>query len=671
MTLPSQNQLGNQTSPYLLQHKDNPVHWRSWSQEALQEARAENKPILLSVGYAACHWCHVMAHECFEDQQVADVMNRLFVNIKVDREERPDIDQIYMTALTATGEQGGWPLTMFLTPEAKPFWGGTYFPKAPRFGRPGFIQVLRAVHKAWSEKQSDLNRSADALTTHVQQRLSPAIAEAETSAPPLHGLAQQIATLFDPEYGGLRGAPKFPNTPFLDILWLDWLKSRTTEHRDAVLNTLRFMLAGGIYDHVGGGLARYSTDAMWLVPHFEKMLYDNAQLIRLTGMAYAETGDPLFRRRIEDTVGWMLREMRVENGGFTSSFDADSEGEEGRYYVWTRDQIHAVLGDDTEELLSIYRLSSPEDWEGDPILHRLDKPHSQPEKVEDRLQTLLEKLRVVRDCRVPPARDDKVLVDWNGLAIEALAQAARLLNRPDWLDAAHRAYRFVCESMEEERLPHSIRGDKRLFPALASDYAAMISAAVALHGAYQDDQFIEQAIRWSEMLARWHKDETGDGFYLTAADSTDVPMRIRGDVDEAIPSATAQIITALTRLATLTGNSELYDQSVRTAETALARAQQQFSGQMGIVYAASLAQEPMKLLINEGPDENIFVPVANRNPDPRRMDLVLPETVSPAEKQLDIKIDRSLRGAWLCIGQRCLPRVSDPESLETALRSPD
>ncbi|WP_173934386.1 thioredoxin domain-containing protein [Chelativorans sp. Marseille-P2723] len=665
--LPKRNLLGEQTSPYLLQHKDNPVHWRPWSAEALEEAKRLNRPILLSIGYAACHWCHVMAHESFEDAEVADVMNRLFVNIKVDREERPDIDQIYMTALSATGEQGGWPLTMFLTPDAQPFWGGTYFPKQPRFGRPGFIQVLNAVHTAWREKQPELLRSAEKLTAHVHSQLDSAATAAGDGPSPLAELAGRIGGMVDPLNGGIRGAPKFPNAPFMDVLWLNWLERRTAQHRDAVLSTLRHMLTGGIFDHVGGGLARYSTDAMWLVPHFEKMLYDNAQLVRLCCFAYAETGYDLFHRRVKDTVSWLLREMQLGHGGFASSIDADSEGEEGKFYLWTRAEIEDVLGSKADVFLRVYDLASPAEWDGDPILNRLNNPHLLDPVDEDRLQTLLEKLRLQRERRQRPARDDKVLVDWNGITISSLVLAGRQFQKQEWIDAAYRAFRFIRDSMEEGRLPHSIREGRKLYPAIASDYAAMISAAISLNAALQDNGLIDQAMKWAEMLDRWHADQEGSGYYLTASDSTDVPLRIRGDVDDAVPSATSQIIVALIQLSAASGDHAIYERAIHTAENALRRTKEQPYGQAGIIHAAAIAERPLRLLIYD-PDEEL-VKVANRIADPRRVDIILGEEEQDAERQLGITIDRTASGAWLCIGQACLPPFRDAVTLEAALRS--
>ncbi len=427
MALAPSNLLADESSPYLRQHAGNPVHWRGWNAEALAEAGRLNRPILLSVGYAACHWCHVMAHECFEDAEVAGVMNRLFVNIKVDREERPDIDQIYMAALTAMGEQGGWPLTMFLTPDAKPFWGGTYFPKTPRYGRPGFIQVLEAVATAWGKDTARILESADRINAHIAGRLDAEAPAQTVSADDLSTFAAAVAGMMDTEHGSLRGAPKFPNAPFLQSLWLSWLTDGTAEHREHVLRTLENMLRGGIYDHIGGGLARYSTDAEWIVPHFEKMLYDNAQLIRLCNWAYAETGVELFRKRIEETVDWLRDEMTVRGGGFASSLDADSEGEEGLFYTWADAEIDEALGDIKADFHSYFHLRKPQGWEGNPIIlqtaqQALDSVSTEGRPKADAVKA---QLKASRARRVRPGRDDKVLTDWNGLAIAAIAEAAR------------------------------------------------------------------------------------------------------------------------------------------------------------------------------------------------------------------------------------------------------
>ena len=655
--LPQENLLSNETSPYLRQHGDNPVHWRAWSPTALAEARELDRPILLSIGYAACHWCHVMAHESFESPEVAAVMNRLFVNIKVDREERPDIDQIYMAALTAMGEQGGWPLTIFLTPDAKPFWGGTYFPKEPKYGRPGFIQVLEAIAEAWQSKREEIGKSSDALKRHVKSSLArPSMGTADPSAM-LEPLAAGIFRLIDHQQGGLQGAPKFPNAPLMHTLWLNWLKIGEEQHGLAVSSSLRHMLAGGIYDHVGGGLCRYSTDAEWLVPHFEKMLYDNAQLLRMANWGHAATGEELFRIRIEETVGWLMREMVVEGGAFASSLDADSEGQEGLFYTWSQEEIEAALNDDYRLFFNYLTLSSPRGWEGKPIICQSAEQASAPAAEE--LSRIKRRLYETRERRVRPARDDKVLVDWNGLAIAALAEVGRSFGRKDWIDHASVAYRFILATRDTEgRLPHSILGERRLYPALSTDYAAMSNGAISLFEATGDRSYLGHARQFLEKLDEFHEDEDKAGHYLTAADSSDVPIRIRGDVDEAIPSATGQIIEATARLANA------------LAEYAAGRAAHQQFGQAGIINACALAATPVKLVMIEDPAQPKFVPVANRLPDPRRIDIVLPVGASQNLPDLgDGTLPPTSRpAAFLCTGQTCLPAMSEAEELETVLR---
>lgn len=669
--LPQENLLRDEGSPYLRQHGDNPVHWRPWSPASLAEAVQFDRPILLSVGYAACHWCHVMAHESFENAEVAAVMNRLFVNIKVDREERPDIDQIYMAALASMGEQGGWPLTMFLTPDAKPFWGGTYFPREARYGRPGFIQVLNAVDAAWRGKRASILQSAGELVEHVGKRLGGSSAPGQISTDTARILASGIYDMIDRDLGGLRGAPKFPNAPFMQTLWLSWLRSDNQDHRDAVTESMQHLLAGGIYDHVGGGLARYSTDAQWLVPHFEKMLYDNAQLIRQANWAYAATSNELFRIRIEDTIAWLLREIRLPDGTFASSLDADSEGEEGLFYTWTTSSIQAVLGDDSPLFFKYFTITKPDSWEGDPIIHQTAEQARESAGSRELVSSLTKLLLAAREKRVRPGRDDKALTDWNGLAIVALAEAGRSLDRSDWVAAAADAFGAILASATPEgRLPHSSLGEKRLYPALSSDYAAMINAAISLFEATRDAQYLKHGAHFLKMLESWHADADKAGHYLTASDSADVPMRIRGDIDEAIPSATSQIIEAVVRLANITGDIELQQRAWTIAEHASGRIQSQQYGQAGIVNACILALEPSKLVVVEDPTQPKLVSVANRNPDPRRVDifLALGEDTTRANLPGDVLPDTKKAGAYLCTGLICLPVINDPAKLEEALR---
>jgi hypothetical protein len=456
----------------------------------------------------------------------------------------------------------------------------------------------------------------------------------------------------------------------MHALWLSWLRDGQAAHRDAVLLSLEKMLAGGIYDHVGGGLSRYSTDAEWLVPHFEKMLYDNAQLIRLCNWAYAATGNDLFRVRIEETVGWLLREMLVEGGAFAASLDADSDGEEGLFYTWSREEIETALGGDAPIFFRYFELAAPHGWEGKPIIRQSAAQQSQGIADYGQLAPLKARLLTVREQRVRPGRDGKALTDWNGLMIAALAEAGRALGRRDWIDAAARAFAYIVGASQGGRLPHSMLGAKKLFPALSSDYAAMTNAAIALFEATGDPAYSDRALEFIGELDRWHQDGDKTGYWLTASDSGDVPIRIRGDVDEAIPSATGQIVEALVRLSSLTGDLDLWEKAWTTAEHAMGRASQQAYGQAGIVNACALALEPLKLVIVDKPELSSLVPVANRNPDPRRVDIVVAIGTEANRPLLPggVLPPTDKPGAWFCSGQVCLPVVTEPKELEKLLR---
>src|SRR5499433_187992 len=437
------NRLSEATSPYLLQHKHNPVDWWTWGPEALAEAKASNRPILLSVGYAACHWCHVMAHESFEDEPTAQVMNELFVNIKVDREERPDIDQIYMAALHHLGEHGGWPLTMFLTPDGEPIWGGTYFPKTSRYGKPAFVDVLREIARLFSDEPAKIERNRAALIERLAAAARPA-GTATIGRAELDNAARQLGGLIDPVNGRTRGAPKFPQATLFECLWRAGLRTGEDRYFAAVEITLDHICEGGIYDHIGGGFGRYSVDERWLVPHFEKMLYDNAQLLELLAIAYRRTGKDLYRRRAYETVGWLAREMTTEEGAFSASLDADSEGEEGKFYVWSKSEIIELLGaDDGEFFARHYDVTDAGNFEGHNILNRLKNvPRSAAD--ETRLSGLRANLLRARSQRVRPGLDDKVLVDWNGLMIAALVNAGIILDQPIWLAMAEQSFDFIA-----------------------------------------------------------------------------------------------------------------------------------------------------------------------------------------------------------------------------------
>src|SRR6202043_1948566 len=425
--------------------------------EALAEAKRTGRPILLSVGYAACHWCHVMAHESFEDDATARVMNELFVNIKVDREERPDIDQIYMAALHHLGEHGGWPLTMFLTPSGEPIWGGTYFPKTSRYGKPAFVDVLREIARLFREEPQKIETNRAALmeqlaaTAHKPGTVTLGAAD-------LDNAARQLGGIIDPVNGGTRGAPKFPQAALFELLWRAGLRNGEKRYFAAVDITLDHICEGGIYDHLGGGFSRYSVDERWLTPHFEKMLYDNALLLELLALACQRSANGLFRTRARETVGWLAREMTTADGAFCASLDADSEGEEGKFYVWSLAEITAVLGAEGADFFAPqYNVTAQGNFEGHNILNRLLR-RERSEKDELRLASMREALLSVRDQRVRPGLDDKVLADWNGMMIAALVNAGTLLDEPSWLEKAARAFHFVAESMTREgRLGHAWR----------------------------------------------------------------------------------------------------------------------------------------------------------------------------------------------------------------------
>jgi uncharacterized protein YyaL (SSP411 family) len=502
----------------------------------LARARELNRPILLSVGYAACHWCHVMAHESFADPQVAAVMNRLFVNIKVDREERPDLDTVYQQALAVMGQQGGWPLTMFLTPDGEPFWGGTYFPPEPRYGRPGFVQILEQVAELWRTGNERLASNRVAIAQALQRLATP---ESGEPLPPAlaEQVARHVAERFDTVHGGLAGAPKFPQAPLLRLIWDVALRSgdRTLRHR--ILHTLARISQGGIYDHLGGGYARYSVDAYWLVPHFEKMLYDNAQLLELLGSAAAASGEPLFAARASETVAWLQREMLVD-GAFASSLDADSEGVEGRFYVWDAAEIDRLLGADAPAFRLAYGITDAGNWEERNVLHRLHETGLPSQEDDPALARMRKVLLAARDERVRPGRDDKVLADWNGLMIAALAQTAGHLGRADWLDLARDGFAAVLRHMTDgDRLFHSWRAGRRLPMAFLDDYAQMSRAALALFQLTGDAAYLARAEAWIACCRSDFHDPVHGGFYLSAAAADGPVVRPRNAQDGPTPSA--------------------------------------------------------------------------------------------------------------------------------------
>jgi uncharacterized protein YyaL (SSP411 family) len=562
------NQLVHETSPYLLQHAENPVNWYPWGEEALRLAREQDKPILLSIGYAACHWCHVMAHESFEDEETAVTMNTHFINVKVDREERPDLDAIYMSAVVALTGQGGWPMTVVLTPDGKPFFGGTYFPPAPRYGMPGFRQVLASIIQAWETRRGDIEESAAEIAGHISRKL---VLEGEQTLTPalLDRAIQQIGQSFDELRGGFGGAPKFPPSMTLEFLLRKYLLDGDEKALHMVEVTLRKMAYGGMYDQLGGGFARYSTDANWLVPHFEKMLYDNALLARVYLHAWQVTGDPLYRRVAEETLDFAARELRHEDGGFYSSYDADSEGEEGKFYVWSAAEIRQILGDEAGLFMQYYGVSERGNWEGRNILNVPRDPEESAQlaqmdlaEMQTRLAESRRKLFVVRAQRVWPGLDDKVLTAWNGLMLAAFAEAGRALNRPDYTAVATRNALFLYETMRTDagRLRRTWKaGADARYNGYLEDYAYLADGLLALYQTTFNDQWFTWALELAETMLAHFADEEHGGFYDTSDDHEDLFHRPKDVQDNAIPSANAMAAQVLLRLSLYTGNGNYWD----------------------------------------------------------------------------------------------------------------
>jgi uncharacterized protein len=593
------NRLGDETSPYLLQHKDNPVHWQPWGEAALAAAKAENKPILLSVGYAACHWCHVMAHESFENPAIARLMNELYINIKVDREERPDLDAIYQHALSLLGEQGGWPLTMFLSPDGEPFWGGTYFPPESRWGRPGFAQVLQGIAHTYRGEHDKVAKNVAALREALAQLGRPEAGEGIDPAL-FDRIAERLLREVDPLNGGIGTAPKFPQCGIFELLWRGWKRTRQTPYRAAVLRTLTTICQGGIYDHLGGGFARYSVDARWLAPHFEKMLYDNAELIDLLTLVWQEVRDPLYAQRIAETIGWLEREMITGNGGFCSSLDAESEHEEGKFYVWSEDAIDTALGSDAVVFKAFYDVTPEGNWEGHTILNRLHHPEIADAETEVTLALCRKKLFEIRAPRVRPGLDDKMLADWNGLMIAALAQAGLVFERAEWVDLAARAFAFVQTEMAapDGRLFHSWRGGQARHPASVDDYANLCRAALTLHEATQDARYVTRAQAWIAVLDRHYWDgEGGGGYFFAAGDTPGLIARAKTAADAAVPAGNGTLVGVLARLAVLTGNESYRERADKIIRAFAGEVARNFFPLATLINNAELAQRPVQIVL--------------------------------------------------------------------------
>jgi uncharacterized protein len=673
MLVMSENRLMRETSPYLLQHQDNPVHWWAWGPDALAEAQATGKPILLSVGYAACHWCHVMAHESFADDVTAEVMNDLFVNIKVDREERPDIDAIYMGALQKLGEPGGWPLTMFLDTSGKPFWGGTYFPKDSRYGKPSFVNVLRQVAHIYANDRETVDHNASVIIGLLTER-APVAAGFAIDDARLEDLTARLLRAVDSEHGGLQGAPKFPQWSVFWLLWRAAIRYDQPFAKTAVEKTLIQICQGGIYDHLGGGFARYSTDEKWLVPHFEKMLSDNALLIDLMTEVYRETGNPVFKVRISETIAWLEREMMTAEGAFASSLDADSEGEEGAFYVWTFDELVEVLGGDVAKVFGrIYDVTPQGNFEGKNVLNRLNARELMGEMEESKLAILRGRLLAHRAHRERPGLDDKVLADWNGLMVTALAKAGVVFGERRWVALAERAFAFVASGLSVDgRLRHSFRAGQMTASATASDYANMTAAALALHQATNNAQYLAFAQGWVMQLdAHYWKADLG-GYCLTADDARDVLVRLCAARDDAVPSANTMMLSNLVHLFLLTGEVAYQDRAEAVRASFLGEVAAAPIQHTGFLANAMDVIAPQMVVIAEaraGDGAELMRAVVA---------LALPGTLiyrlsRAGEAAVPVGLTGKVAGAsgaaaYVCLGPQCSPPIGEAEALSTALR---
>jgi uncharacterized protein len=658
------NRLAGETSPYLQQHADNPVDWQPWDAQALGRARAEDKPILLSVGYSACHWCHVMAHESFEDPEVAAVMNRLFVNIKVDREERPDLDQIYQTAHQMLAQRGGgWPLTMFLTPQGTPFWGGTYFPKTPRHGLPGFVEILERIAEVWREQRAAIGAQGEQLTLAFARLLPQAAAgDAALDDEPLRAALEVLRANFDARDGGFGGAPKFPHATDLELC----LRRGETAMVDT---TLRRMCEGGLFDQLGGGFSRYSVDAQWSIPHFEKMLYDNGPLLALLADAWLVTGDDLYARCAEATAGWIQREMQSPEGGYYASLDADSEHAEGKFYVWNTAEVRALLtAEEWGAAAPHFGLDGPPNFEGRHWHLRVARPL--PDGVDTLLAAAKSKLFAAREKRVRPGRDDKVLASWNALAICGMAHAGRVLARPEWVVSARRALQFMRSQMwRDGRLRAAYKDGRAHLNAYLDDYAFLVAALIELLQDEYRGEDLEFAQALAGVLLEQFEDREAGGFFFTARDHERLIHRPKPGHDQATPSGNGAAALALGRLAALTGERRYADAAERTLRLFYPAMREHPAGFAMLLIALQETLQPPATAILRGARGPLqaWSEAMARTYLPGTLVLAIPAQANHLPAVLDKPAAQSPR-AWLCRGTTCLPPIDQVEALRKACK---
>ncbi|MDH5444115.1 MAG: thioredoxin domain-containing protein [Gammaproteobacteria bacterium] len=678
-----QNRLQQETSPYLLQHADNPVDWWPWCEEALTLARQQNRPILLSIGYSACHWCHVMAHESFEDPATAEVMNRLYINIKVDREERPDLDKIYQSAHHLLNRRaGGWPLTAMLTPDDLiPFFVGTYFPKTPRHNMPAFVDVLQQVVNFYHEHHDEILKQNDSLTHALQQGITASTGSTSLNPAPLDQARRELGKNYDKDYAGFGAAPKFPHPTSLERLLRHWSATQHQETPDTTaqnmaMHTLRGMAMGGIYDQIGGGFCRYSVDEMWMIPHFEKMLYDNGPLLALYADAWSINKEPIFKQITQETAEWVIREMQSPEGGYYSTLDADSEGEEGRFYVWTPDEVKSVLTDKEYPVFAAsYGLDRDANFEGQWHLHRYKSAEQVSEKLKldidltsDLLLTAKQKLFNVRKQRIHPGRDEKILTSWNALMIKGMAIAGRRLQRADFITSAEQALDFIHDTLYQDgRLLACYKDGQARLSAYLDDYAFLIDAILELLQSHWQTKNLFLAISLADSLLEHFEDKEQGGFYFTADDHEQLYHRPKPYSDESIPAGNGIAAYALQRLGYLLGEQRYIDAAERTLKSAWPHISHIPYAHCALLLALEENLYPPTTVIIRGSQNEIidWQSICQASYQPRLQTYAIPDTITDLPGLLTERKPEAHPLAYLCTGTTCQPPVHDLKSLAT------
>jgi uncharacterized protein YyaL (SSP411 family) len=656
------NRLGAESSPYLRQHADNPVDWYPWGPEAFAEAERTDRPVLLSVGYSACHWCHVMAHESFEDDTTAALMNELFVNVKVDREERPDVDAIYMDAVQTMTGQGGWPMTVFMTADGRPFFGGTYFPKSSRGGMMSFTDLCRRIDEVWRTRRADIDEQANALTEALGRSTEVSGATDYDARVILDAGLTELRRVHDPRWGGFGSAPKFPQTMSIEFLLRAHLQNKSDDTLQVVTTSLDAMAAGGIYDHLGGGFARYSTDEEWLVPHFEKMLYDQALLVRVYLHAWQVTGEDRYRQVVDETIAYVLRDLRHPDGGFFSAEDADSEGVEGKFYVWSLDEVREVAGPDADAAIEWWGVTAAGNFEGANILCRpLGGELVRPPAVERARQALFDR----REQRVRPGLDDKVLTEWNALFLSSLAEAAAATGNPEWRAAAVANGEFLLASLRDDRGRwrrswQAEVGARHL--AYATDYAALVDAFTRLAEATGEARWIEAARRTADDLLTLFWDDDNGGVFTTGTDGEQLVTRPKDLLDNATPSANSLAANALLRLGTLVGDDALVDRATAIVALLAEPAGRHPMAFGNLLAAMSLAADGLTEVVVAGDRADLVTAVQQRY----RPNLVLAWGERYPSPLWDGRDDDR---AYVCRNYACQLPATDVEALVAQLRA--